>query len=88
MKCMNCGAEVVGSVCEYCGTHYNGRQRIDASFDQECSCGVLTVGENEYSVYISRIEIRSLAMPLERDLRGRLKPQKTLHKRIFTLVER
>ena len=49
---------------------------------------MLTVGENEYSVYISRIEIHSLAMPLERDLRGRLKPQKTLHKRIFTLVER
>ena len=86
MKCVNCGAEVIGDKCEYCGTHYNGH-RITATFGCDDHFGMLQIGGSQYKVYISRVDIESVAEQPGRDINGRLMPPKVTRKRIFTLVE-
>lgn len=88
MKCVNCGAEVVGSVCEYCGSHYEGN-RITATFDSDKSFGTLTIDGNTYEVYISEIQYEHLfPIGFPRDVNGRLTPIRVKQKRKFTLIER
>ena len=86
MKCVNCGAEVVGSTCEYCGTHYDGRNVIGV-FESNDYSGILKVGDVEYNVYIGEIEINTLYCDVGRDENGRMTNPVVAKKRRFTLVE-
>lgn len=87
MKCVNCGAEVVGSVCEYCGSHYDGN-KITASFDSNQSYGTLTIDGNTFEVYVADIHFYPISTVSGRDINGRLVRPKTAIKRRFTLIER
>ena len=86
MKCANCGADVNGNVCEYCGTHYEGKH-IKAEFVDTDHVGLLTIGNMEYTVYISDVEIDTLYRDTGRDISGRIMSPVVVRKRKFTLVE-
>ena len=85
-NCVNCGAPLHGSKCEYCGTEYNGNN-ISADFSSDSAFGTLTVSGVMYQVYLSETEI-SCSCESGRSADGRLiKPiMHRTHK--FTLVER
>ena len=87
MKCVNCGAEVIGDTCEYCGTHYYGKSII-GTFENNDHSGILKVGDIEYNVYISLIEIDTFFRGARmRDEKGRIIEPAFVKKRRFTLVE-
>ena len=54
-NCVNCGAPIAGSKCQYCGTEYNGGA-IKADFSPGDFTGTLTVGGQSYQVYIASME--------------------------------
>ena len=86
MKCVNCGAEVEGNVCEYCGTHY--RKGFVANCDETGHKGILTIGGKNFNVYISRVEAKSYVSEFAgRDQFGRIHGAKTELLRTFTLQE-
>lgn len=87
MKCVNCGAEVSGSICEYCGTRYE-KGGLLAKFEVGQRNGKLCIGDKEFNVYLSEVEVEaSCGTCFGRDIDGRFHyyPDRTLHK--FTLQE-
>lgn len=86
-NCVNCGAPLHGSKCEYCGTEYNSNG-ITASFYDDNWCGTLEIGGNTYRVYLSHMEAQHISVGCAgRTMDGNIvKPKsRLLHK--FTLVE-
>ena len=72
-NCVNCGAPLHGSVCDYCGTEYNKNGDMVAEFDKETARGVLKIGDLEYDCYIGKIEIHPVCGGNSgRDMSGRL----------------
>lgn len=90
MKCVNCGADVVNNVCEYCGTHYDNDNggSFSVKFRDPDSKGTLRIGDKEYKVYIDEVkgEMASGSTPC-RDIAGRIImiPNRMMH--TFVLKE-
>ena len=88
MKCVNCGAELHGAKCDYCGSEYSGNSVV-AEFGEDSPYGKLVIGKNEYDVYIGEIKYNHIVeRGMPRDERGRIRPTKTIIKRQFVLSER
>ena len=92
MKCVNCGADVSGSKCEYCGTTYertgSGRNTIKATFSGDSLYGQLLFGKETLKVYIKDMEIRTCEpYNFGRKLDGKIAVDKPIRKRKFTLIE-
>lgn len=88
MHCVNCGAEVTGSVCEYCGTHYgDDNGKVSATFNSADHVGVLKVGNTTFPVYIGDVEVETLYANVGRDVSGRMMKPVTKRKHRFTLIE-
>lgn len=88
MKCVNCGADVAGNVCEYCGTHYDNGGSFSVEFSSSDFDGTLRIGDKEYKVYIDEVigEMASGSTPC-RDVAGRIIriPNRMMH--TFVLKE-
>lgn len=85
-NCINCGAPLCGSKCNYCGAEYDG-DKIKAEFDRADAQGVLRVGDKEYKVYIGRMEAESAWHNVGRDINGRIRREDVVLKHKFTLIE-
>lgn len=89
-NCINCGAPLHGTKCEYCGTEYgeDGR-KIRASFGENDAFGTVQIGNQIYSCYISEMEALVIDGPnAGRTIDGRLHRQPIAMKHKFTLIER
>lgn len=83
-NCVNCGAPLSGSKCQYCGTEYNG-STVYADFSEDDWTGTLSVGGKEYPVYISEINVDFDAIEGRRMDGTLLDLGLRIHK--FTLIE-
>lgn len=92
MRCVNCGADVSGSKCEYCGTTYertrNERNIIKATFSEDSPYGQLRLGKETLNVYMSSMEIETRVPSYPaRDISGKIYREKPVIKRRFMLIE-
>lgn len=85
-NCLNCGAPLTGSKCQYCGTEYKGNGVV-ADFGKGDWTGTLSVGGNKYSVYIGHIDTEMLDMDCGRTLDGTFVRGNPIIKHKFTLIE-
>lgn len=85
-NCVNCGAILHGSKCEYCETEYNNGVVV-ANFRENDYTGILKVGDKEFKVYIGNIESHVINIDEYRDFDGNLRREKPIFKRKFTLIE-
>ena len=86
-NCINCGAPITGTKCQYCGTEYSGKA-VAANFSDNDYTGVLSVGGNEYKVYISRVETNTIVGEnAGRTLDGKVHFDRPKRKHVFTLIE-
>lgn len=85
-NCVNCGAPLQGSTCGYCGTRYAGN-KVQACFGEGQAAGTLTVGGEEFEVYLQSVEIKQYVAEAERDWRGRMHRSLGRTRRRFVLVE-
>lgn len=85
-NCVNCGAPLTGNKCQYCGTEYKGHGVV-SDFGEDDWVGTLSVGGNEYSVYIGRIETETIDADCGRTLDGTLVRGNPITKHKFTLIE-
>lgn len=86
-KCVNCGATLTSSVCEYCGTHYDNKVGISGKFDGYSAEGEITIGDETIKCYISEVEWYDLGGHVGRDLNGRITRSPSRFKRRIRLVE-
>ena len=95
MKCVNCGADVSGSKCEYCGTWY-GKKKAEAKpeepeFHITGRTGTINLFGEEIRTYISDASIESVdEIPTcGRDIEGNIihVAMKPKRKFAFTLIE-
>lgn len=84
-NCVNCGAILHGSKCEYCGTEYNNNG-FQVNFAENDYIGVAKLGNQEFNVYIDSMEFRQDSDSW-RDVNGFLHRNVQNPKRKFTLVE-
>jgi hypothetical protein len=87
-NCVNCGAPLHGSVCEYCGTEYEENGSIQAHFERYDTYGTLKIGTREYTCYIGSVEATNICETAGRDNSGRLIRNPIAMKHKFTLIER
>lgn len=87
MKCINCGAELNGNKCEYCGSEYNADGNVVAEFGYGSYKGILKIDNHEYDVYIGRIDYDNVTMGYYRDEEGRMVKEPMSVRRIFTLIQ-
>lgn len=85
-NCINCGAILSGSKCEYCGTEYNN-SGISAGFEKDDYFGIMKIGDEEIQVYIGSMEANLVCGDSYRDSSGALHRDKPMMKRKFTLIE-
>lgn len=85
-NCVNCGAILHGSKCEYCGTEYNNGV-IAVNFQNSDHTGVLKIGNEEITVYIANIKSRMTELETWCDCNGVLRREIPKTKREFTLIE-
>lgn len=85
-NCVNCGAPLHGSTCEYCGTRYAG-DKVQACFGEGQAAGTLTVGGNEYKVYLGAVDVAPIDGRMWRGWDGQLHRVEGWARHKFTLVE-
>lgn len=85
-NCVNCGAILHGSKCEYCGTEYNN-SGISASFEKNDYSGIMNIGNEEIQVYIASMEASPICGVTYRDSSGVLHRDTPKMKRKFTVIE-
>ena len=85
-KCINCGANIHGNICEYCGTEYNDNG-IYATFNEDEYTGELKIGNEIIKVYISQTIIGQPDISAYRDAKGKLHSVITPGKRKFIMIE-
>lgn len=85
-KCINCGANLHGNICEYCGTEYNDNG-IYATFNEDEYTGELKIGNEIIKVYISQTIIGQPDISAYRDEKGKLHSVITPGKRKFIMIE-
>lgn len=83
-NCVNCGAPLEGRKCAYCGTVYND-YGVAAAFNKDGYTGTLTIGGNEYKVYLDTVDV----YPIDerRGWDGQLHRAAGWARHKFTLVE-
>lgn len=82
-NCINCGAPIHNSKCDYCGTEYN----LDA-FGQINEYKIkLNIMGKEKEFYISNIEKHSIWLSGNRNLQGHLIHEKICDKLELKLIE-
>lgn len=85
-NCINCGAILHGSKCEYCGTEYDNTA-IVANFNNSDYGGTLRIGNEEIRVYIDNMESHIIDIEPYMDCDGYLHRSRLKMKRKFTLIE-
>ena len=85
-KCINCGANLQGNICEYCGTEYSDNG-ISATFNEDEYTGELKIGNEIIKVYISQTIIGQPYISAYRDVKGKLHSVITPGKRKFIMIE-
>lgn len=85
-NCINCGAPLHSSKCQYCGTEY-GDNGFVCSFDRNKCTGTIRFDGKEYQVYLGRVDGNVIHMDAGRDAEGRMHIDKAIVKRKFTLIE-
>lgn len=83
-NCVNCGAPLEGRKCAYCGTVYND-YGVAAAFNKDDYTGTLTIGGNEYKVYLDTMDVYPIDEPRGWD--GQLHRMEGWARHKFTLVE-
>ena len=88
-NCINCGAPLCGTRCEYCGTEYfEDRCKINADFSEDDVSGVLRINGIDYSVYLGHMEATPLYPETAgRCMDGKLYRGKPVLKHKFILIE-
>ncbi len=86
-NCVNCGAPLEGRKCAYCGTVYND-YGVTAAFNKDDYTGTLTIGGNEYKVYLGKMEAFYTDESVGRDLNGQFHRVKGRMVHKFMLIER
>ena len=87
-NCVNCGAPLRGTKCDYCGTEYSkDRSEIKAKFSRDDAFGVIQIDGNEYRVYLARMDAECLYLGTGRNMDGTLCRGKAVLKHKFTLIE-
>ena len=86
INCINCGAVLHGSICEYCGTEYKG-DKIYAEFSKEDYAGTIKIGDSVMKVYISDVELDFIKPKLYLDKNGTIVDGPVKKVRRFTLIE-
>ena len=87
MKCVNCGAEITGSTCEYCGTHYNKDKGFTVTIGPD-SKGTLRIGDEQYKVYIDKVKGElTKEVSMGRDVTGKMMMMPGRIVRTFILKE-
>lgn len=83
-NCVNCGAPLEGRKCAYCGTVCND-YGVTAAFNKDDYTGTLTLGGNEYKVYLDTMDV----YPIDerRGWDGQLHRMEGWARHKFTLVE-
>ena len=86
-NCVNCGAPLTGSKCQYCGTEYKGNGVV-ADFGKDDWTGTMSVGGKEYRVYVAKMEQKALDdYPYLDITTGKLHRDILGYKHKFTLIE-
>ena len=87
MKCINCGAEVTGGTCEYCGTHYDINKGFVVKIGPEHT-GTLKIGNEQYKVYIDEVKgTLTKEVSMGRDFNGKMMMMPGRIVRTFILKE-
>lgn len=86
-NCINCGAPLHGSKCQYCGTEY-GNNGFVCNFDRNDFTGTIRFDGKEYQVYLGKVEGNMVCCGNSgRDITGRMRLDNPIIKRKFTLIE-
>lgn len=85
-NCVNCGAPIDRKLkkCPYCGTPYD-YSGFNASFEN--ALGTISIAGQEYQVYLGEYGVDTINMGCGRGIDGRLRRDKIVSKRKFTLIE-
>lgn len=84
-NCINCGAPLTGSRCDYCGTEYSENDSLHIELDQDAYTGVLSYGGKQYNVYLSELEFENDGY-VGRDMLGNCSFCNRTYRK-FTLIE-
>jgi hypothetical protein len=86
-NCVNCGAPIDRKLnkCPYCGTPYD-YSGFNASFEKN-ALGTISIAGQEYQVYLGECEVNTINMECGKGIDGRLRRDKIVSKRKFTLIE-
>lgn len=82
-NCKNCGAPLKTNRCEYCGTVYEGTNRVVL----ENWRGKVVINGEEMEVYVSQVERTAVDIGSFRDSNGILHLDEITYKRVITLIE-
>lgn len=87
-NCVNCGAPIDRKLnkCPYCGTPYDYSD-FNASFENKNALGTISIAGEEYQVYLGECEVNTINMECGRGIDGKLRRDKIVSKRKFTLIE-
>lgn len=85
-NCVNCGAPIDRKLnkCPYCGTPYD-YSGFNANLEN--AFGTISIAGKEYQVYLGECEVNTINMECGRGIDGRLRRDKIVSKRKFTLIE-
>lgn len=79
-NCINCGAILHGTKCEYCGTEYPGIENKNCFY-------TIRIGNKNLQCYIGDIEQNTIIGDAYRDCNGRLHRGEANYKHKITLIE-
>lgn len=84
--CTRCGAPLAGNKCEYCGSNQNETGFV-AAFEKDRAAGTLTIGGDEYKVYLAEVEVQDVLGAPDIDWDGTWKKPRLGIRRKFVLIE-
>lgn len=85
-NCVNCGAILIGNVCEYCGTRYT-KNKIDIDIETNRYTGELKIGNKIFNVYLADVEEVPIMGRKYRDAYGIEHCKEATLKHKFQLIE-
>lgn len=88
--CTSCGAPLGGNKCEYCCEycgHPQNKAGFTAFFEQDRAVGTLTIGGDEYKVYLAEMEAQEVLGAPDGDWDGTWKKPRLGIRRRFVLEE-
>lgn len=84
--CTSCGAPMAGNKCEYCWAIQN-ESGFTAAFEKDRAAGTLTIGGDEYKVYLAEVEVQDVLGAPDIDWDGTWKKPRLGIRRKFVLIE-